>query len=165
MTADIFDGWRLTALDNPIRSAQEVTWGRNWRPMAPDELADPAEQPLLPVAEWNRLQREEEIAQGGDASVLIPHPSAKPGPRIRGYFRLEQPAKTSADEIFALFGKDLAIAEIPVLLWRAHGLRRGARIAVSHPEITAGKVKNMTLIGTKPSPATGRIVLVGAMSV
>lgn len=162
---DILDGWRLAALDNPIRFAQEVTWGRNWRPMGPAEIADPAEQPLISVDEWSRLQREEEIAAGGDASVLIPHPSAKAGPRLRGYFASEQPARTAADEIFALFGKELALAEIPVKLWRAYSLRRGARLAVVHPEMTGGKTKNMIITGMKPSPASGRMILSGAMSV
>ncbi|MGE0409519.1 MAG: hypothetical protein AB7P23_09700, partial [Amphiplicatus sp.] len=161
---DILEGWRVTPLDNPVRLSQEVTHGRNWRPMDPSEIADPAEQPLITADIFNALQREEEIEIAGDSGVIIPHPSAKAGPRIRGYFKEGQGAKDAASEIFAFFGKRLNRVALPVQTYRATNMQRGRRVAVVHAEITGGHAKNMTIFEINPSPSQGVTEIVGVMS-
>jgi hypothetical protein len=162
---DILEGWRETPLANPVRLSQEVTWGRNWRPMAPSEIADPANQPLISVEEFNRLQREEEVAIAGDLSLIVPYPSAKAGPRLRGYFRGEQAAKDAAQFLFDFFGKAMKQVAVPVQTYRAVNMQRGRIISITHAEITGGVPKNMTLFEINPSPSDGITELVGVMKV
>lgn len=160
---DILAPPRVAPVENVVRSSQEVTFARNWRPMTADEIADPADQPLVSVADFERLQQDELIAAEGDQSVAFAYPTASAGPRIRGYFTTEDGARNAASLIFQFFSKRLKFVTVKVKLFAALGLARGMRVDVDHPDVSGGAARRMTLLQINPSASSFTTELVGVM--
>lgn len=95
---------RIKAAERPPVFRMGMSHSRNWTVMTPDELVDHTENPDLPQALWERLQRPEEVVTVEDSGVKLRTLSAiddleTSGP-IRGYFTNVADATAAAQNLF-----------------------------------------------------------------
>lgn len=97
--------------ETPPRWRVGVTGVRNWTPMTADELVDWRENPDVSQAEWERLQRTEELAERSDAGVKLRHRGAldhiETYGAVRGYFTNFADAQAAADSLFLFLSRPM----------------------------------------------------------
>lgn len=96
----------LQKFDQPPVFRLAVSGRRNWRPLSADELVDFTQNPSLPQAMWERLQREEDVQEVSDLGVKQRHRAAYDAIErhgvIRGHFRESADALAAAQELFKM---------------------------------------------------------------
>ena len=109
------DSFRDRKFETQVRWRVGVTGARNWTPMGADELVDYVENPSLPREMWERLQREEELAERADAALKLRHRLALDAVEefgaTRGYFTNLADAQAAADALFALLSRPMRRVE------------------------------------------------------
>lgn len=136
---------KVRKFDEPPRWRLGVSGARNWTPMDPDELVDWTENPDVTQADWERLQREEEIAEASDATVKQRHAGAfdaleKFG-AIRGYFTDIADAQAAANALFEYRKRPMRKIDFETGLQNAQ-TRPGAAGVIAYDgrlELTDGK--------------------------